>query len=131
MPYLVDVPLRDGEFTVKAHSRPSHKQIQQITRDTRKRAKEENIEAVLIDNLLTLCEGWDARDENGSPIPWSRAGLEGDECPNDLLMELSDKLKPFVDRGETLDRQLANLAEQMDDEDPRKLTLLEMVNTGN
>lgn len=129
MPYLVDVPLRDGEFTVKAHSRPSHKQIQQITRDTRKRAKEENIEAVLIDNLLTLCEDWDVRDEDGSPIAWSREGLEA--APNDLLMELSDKLKPFVDRGETLDRQLANLAEQMDDDDPRKLTLLEMVNTGN
>jgi hypothetical protein len=129
MPYIVDVPLCDGAFTAKAHSRPSHKQIQQITRDTRKRAKEENIEAILVDNLLTLCEGWDVKDENDSPIPWSREGIES--APNDILMELSDKLQQFVQRGSTIDTKLRAIADDMDEDDPRLPKLLELIDAGN
>lgn len=130
MPYIVDIPLCDGKFTAKGHSRPSHKQMQQITRDTRKRAKEENVEAILVDNLMTLCEGWDVRDENDSPIPWSRDGLEA--APNDILMELSDKLQRFVERGVTIDSRLKVIAEEMSDkDDPRLSQLLALIDTGN
>ena len=132
MPYIVDVPLQDGKFTAKAHSRPSHKQMQAITRDTRKRAKEDNVEAILVDNLLTLCESWDVRDENDSPIPFTRAGLESDECPNDLLMELSDKLQSFVERGVTIDSRLQTIAEEMaEKDDPRLPRLLDLIDSGN
>lgn len=128
MPYVVDVQLSNG-VTARVHSRPSHKQVQQITRDMRRRAKEENIEAVLVDNLLTLCEGWDARDENDAPIPWTREGLES--APNDILMELSDKCQGFVERGETLDSRLKGIAGEMDEDDPRLPKLLELIDAGN
>ena len=130
MPYIVDVPL-SGNVTARIHSRPSHKQVAQITRDTRKRAKEENIEAVLVDNLLTLCAGWDARDENDAPIPFTREGLTSDECPNDLLMELSDKCQAFLEQGETIDKKLAAIAQEMDEDDPRLPALLDMIDQGN
>ena len=130
MPYIVDIPLCDGKFTARGHSRPSHAQMQKVTRDTRKRAKEENLEAILVDNLMTLCEGWDVKDENDSPIPWSREGLEA--APNDILMELSDKLQKYVERGVTIDSRLKAIAEEMaDKDDPRLPKLLELIDPGN
>ena len=132
MPYIVDVPLQDGTFTAKAHSRPSHAQVRALTRDTRKRAKEGDIEAVLVDNLLTLCTDWDVTDENGSPIPFTKAGLESEECPNDILMELSDKVQKFVERGVTTDARLKVIADEMaEEDDPRLPRLLELIDAGN
>ena len=129
MPYLVDVPLQDGKYTAKAHSRPSHKQVQEISRNTRKRAKEENFEALLVDNIMTLATGWDVTDENDSPIPWTRDGLEA--APNDILMELQDKLQKFVERDVTIDSRLKAIVDDMDEDDPRVPKLMELIDTGN
>lgn len=129
MPYVVDVPLQDGKFTARVHSRPSGGQVQEITRDTRKRVKEDNMSEVLFDNLLTLCEGWDVTDEDGSPIPWGREGLRN--APFDILDELSTKAQEFLQHGKTIDQRLKEIAEEMDEDDPRHDKLLELVDSGN
>ena len=129
MPYIVDVPLRDGKFTAKAHSRPSHGQTKKISRDLRTRLKEENIEELLVDNILTLCTDWDVTDEEDRPIPFSREGIG--EAPDDIVTELSDRLQKFVQRGMTIDQKITSLAEEMDEDDERREKLLALVDSGN
>lgn len=129
MPYIVDVPLRDGTFTVKAHSRPSHGQTKAISRDLRRRLKEEQIEELLVDNILTLATDWDVTDEEGHPIPFTREGIAA--APDDIVTELSDRLGRFINRGMSFDAKLRALADELDDDDPRKATLIGMVDPGN
>lgn len=129
MPYIVDVPLQDKKFTAKVHSRPSGSQMQAMNRAARQRAKEDDMTEVLYDNLLIMCEGWDVTDENGTPIPWSREGLH--EATWEILQELSERAGEFVNRGVTFDQKLKELAESLDEDDPRREQLLAMVDSGN
>jgi hypothetical protein len=130
MPFVVDIPLCDGKFTARGHSRPSGAQIQSVSRSTRKRVKEENPEAILIDTLMTLCDGWDVKDENDSPIPWTREGVES--APIDILVELSDALQEFIQKGATIDTKLRAIAEEMaNKDDPRLPQVMELINPGN
>jgi hypothetical protein len=131
MPYIVDVPLHDGKFTAQVHSRPSHAQTKKISRDLRTRIKEENIEEVLVDNILTLCVDWDVTDEEGHPIPFTREGLNSDECPDDILTELSDRLQKFINRGMTIDQKIQSVADDLPEDDPRVPKLLALVDEGN
>jgi len=128
MPAIVDVPLR-GQFTVKAHSRPSHGQTKAISRALRARLKEEQIEELLVDNILTLCTAWDVTDEEGHPIPFTREGIAS--APDDLVTELADRLQQFVNRGLTFDQKVKALADDLGDDDPRKVTLLGIIDSGN
>ena len=119
--------LKDGQW-VKAHTRPSVKQMQALTRSVRRNTDtEDGGLAVLIETVLLLCEEWQVKGADGANLPLTREGIE--EAPFDMLQEVSDKLAPYLRRDVTVLDQLNAVADGLDDDDPVKGPLLGFIAT--
>lgn len=95
--------------SVMAHHRPSHEQLKVIFRFTQANLKAEKPEETIADTILVLVDSWDVKAEDGTDLPLNKAGINA--APNDLIVELSERLQRIVSKDQTLGDALLDLAE--------------------
>ena len=122
---IVTVELSDGQSAM-AHSRPTHGQMKAIFKAYKKRSRDDDQEDVIEDVIMILCTSWVVKADDGSPIPFTKEGIG--QAPNDIITELSDALTKFTDDGITpVAKRLATIADDLDDDDPMKAKILDII----
>ena len=95
--------------SVMAHHRPSHAQLKAVFRATQANLKADKPEETIVDTIRILVDSWEVKGEDGNDLPLSKDGI--DAAPNDVVVELSEKLQRIVTRDQTLSEALLDLAD--------------------
>ena len=119
---IEEIKLKDGQLA-KAHTRPTLKQIQAITRS--RRHHQDEPEQAITDLVLILCTGWDVKGEGGETLSFDKDGVES--AAWDTLLELSTELTKYLGEDDTVAKRLMDVADSLEDDDEIKHRIISFV----